>query len=180
MSQLGRFGLILGITCLVSTLILAATYQVTKPTIAATAEREEKAALNVVIPEADSFKEKTVDGIDYFEAYRGKDLAGYCIKVTGQGYSGYIHMIVGIDTSGIIKGVEVMDQQETPGLGARIAEVKPGESSPWFLRQFAGKEAASLALKKNIDSITGATISSKAVTDAIKKTVGEFLQKAKK
>ena len=180
MNQLARFGLILGIICLIATLVLAVTYEITRPKIAEQLRREEQAALKSIIPDADSFEPKTLDGIEYFEAMKGPDLVGYCLKVTGSGYSGYMRIMAGIDPDGVIRGVSVLEHQETPGLGSRITEVRPGETEPWFLKQFRGKSAKTVAVKKNIDAITGATISSKAVTDAVRDAVNAFLVKVKK
>lgn len=180
MNQLYKFGLILGIICLIATLVLAVTYEVTKPKIADQLKKEETEALKVVMPDADSFEEKTINGIDYFECYRNNELIGYCVRVVGHGYGGFIRMIVGIDKRGIMKGVEVLEHQETPGLGSKIDETKPGEKEPWFLRQFKGKNALTATVKKDIAAVTGATISSKAVTDAINKDIKEFLSKVRK
>lgn len=177
MNQLLRFGIILGTICLAATLVLAVTYEVTKPRIEEQMKIEEKTALKAILPEADNFAAKTADGIDYFEATKGSGVTGYCVKVVGIGYGGYMRMVVGIDTNGIIKGIRILEHQETPGLGAKINEITPGDKEPYFLRQFNGKQARTVALKKDIDAITGATISSAAVTDAVNKTVGEFLNK---
>lgn len=177
MSQLVKFGIILGVICLTATLVLAVTYQVTKPKIDAAMKNEEKEALGLILPEADSFSEKNIDGIDYYEALKGKELIGYCIKTVTNGYNSFIRLIVGIDLNGVITGVEVIEHSETPGLGAKIDEIKPGEKRPWFLRQFVGKPAATIEVNKNIDAITGATVSSKAVTEAVNKAVSEFLKR---
>jgi Na+-translocating ferredoxin:NAD+ oxidoreductase subunit G len=179
-NQLLKFGVVLGSICLAATLVLAVTYEVTKPKIEAQAKAEEENALKIVMAGADSFTEKSVDGITYFEAIKGTELVGYCVKVIASGYNGYIRMIVGVDPKGIIKGLEVLEQSETPGLGSKITEIRPGEKEPYFLAQFKGKLAETLAIKKNIDAITGATITSKAVTDAVKNTLTEFLAKVKK
>lgn len=180
MNQLLKFGIILGTICLAATLVLAVTYEVTRPKIEEQMKIEEQEALKAILPEADNFAAKTANGIDYFEALKGSDVTGYCVKVTGAGYAGYMRMIVGIDTNGIIKGIRILEHQETPGLGAKINETSPGEKEPYFLRQFKGKQARTIAVEKDIDAITGATISSRAVTDAINKTVGEFLAKVKR
>jgi electron transport complex protein RnfG len=177
--QMVRFGLILGVICLSATLVLAVSYEVTKPKIDEQLRKEEEAALKEILPEAESFKAGEVGGIEYSEARKGKDLIGYSVKVTANGYNGFIRIIVGVDPEGTIKGVRVLEHHETPGLGARINEIRPGEKDAWFLRQFAGKRAAAIEVKKNIDAITGATTSSKAVTDAINNTVKEFLSKVK-
>jgi len=178
-NQLFRFGLILGVVCLIATLVLAVTYEVTRPKIEAELKREEQEALKEIITGADSFEAKSLDGIDYFEARRSGALAGYCIKATVNGYNGFLRMIVGITPDGTVKGVRVLEHQETPGLGARIDEVRPGEKEPWFLRQFVGKEARTVTVKKDVDAITGATITSRAVSDAVNKAAAEFLEKIK-
>ena len=180
MNQLLKFGTILSSICLAATLVLAVTYKVTKPKIEEQQRLAEREALKVVMPDADSFSEKSARGIEYYEATRNGKLIGYCVKAVGNGYSGFIKMIVGIDPQGTIQGLEVLEQQETPGLGAKVKEVRQGEKEPWFLRQFAGKQAASLELRKNIDALTGATITSNAVVEAVKNTVAGFLSEIKR
>lgn len=118
---------------------------------------------------ADSFSgKKVLGGIEYFEARRDKDLIGYCISVTGSGYCGPMRIIVGIDRSGVIQGVKILEHVETAGIGSGITERS-------FLDQFKGKNAAALSVGKNIDAITGATISSKAVIDLINDTAKRFI-----
>lgn len=180
MSQLLKFGLILGVICFIATVVLALTYEMTRPRIEAQLKAEEDAALKSVMPRADTFEAKKTDGIEYYGAFKGGRLEGYCIKAVGNGYSGYIRMIVGIEPSGVITGVRILEQYETPGLGSQIVEVKKGQVEPRFLSQFKGKNALAVEVKKNIDAITGATITSKAVTDAVRNTVTEFLEKVKK
>jgi len=180
MSQLIKFGLVLGVICLAATLVLAVTYEITKPKIEGQLKTEERDALKSIMPSADSFSEKVRDGIEYFEALKGRTVVGYCVRVLGSGYNGYIRIIAGVDSNGTIQGVAILEHSETPGLGAKINEIKSGESEPWFLKQFKGKNARDIAVKKDIDAITGATISSKAVTDAVRKTVDDLLSKLKK
>ena len=177
MNKLFKFGFILSVTCLTATLVLALTYEVTKPKIEAELKGEESAALKEILPGADTFKEKSIEGIEYFDAMKDGELIGYCVRVVANGYNGYIRLVVGIDRSGIIKGVQVLEQYETPGLGSKITEVRPGEKDAWFLRQFKGKSASTVTLKKDVDAITGATISSRAVTNAVRDTVSDFLSK---
>jgi electron transport complex protein RnfG len=180
MNQLFKFGFILCVICFAATLILAVTYQITKPRIDEQLKAEEQKALNAIIPEADSFEKRTAGDIEYFEARKGAAVTGYCVRVTGNGYNGFVRIVVGIDPEGMIRGVQVLEHQETPGLGARINEIKPGETDAWFLRQFKGKPVRTIEVKKDIDAITGATISSKAVTDAIRNTVTRFLAEMEK
>ena len=161
-----KFGVILGIIFLAATLALAVTH-------------DEQEKLKTIIPSADSFVQKTAGGIEYFEAIKGNTVIGYCVRVTGNGYNGYIRMIVGVDPNGTIQGVAILEHNETPGLGARINETNPGEKEPWFLKQFRGKNARTVAIKKDIDAVTGATISSLAVTESVRKTVEELFSKLK-
>ncbi len=179
MNQMIRFGLVLAVICLIASGVLAVTYKITKPAIDMRAKEAEKEALESILPEADEFVEKSLDGVDYYEGYKEKGLIGYCVKAVGNGYGGYFHIMVGVDPAGTIHGVEVLDHQETPGLGSKIAEARPGEKDPWFLRQLKGKDALTVSLK-DIDAVTGATISSKAVVDSINLSIQEFLEKLKK
>lgn len=177
MNQMARFGIVLGVICLLSTLVLAVTYDATKPVIEREIKREEEKAFKAVIPGADSFTEKTLDGIEYVEARGGGELVGYCIRTVASGYEGPIRLIVGIDPNGRILGLEVLEHSETPGLGAKMKEIRPGETEPYFLRQFKGKDARNIKAKKNIDAITGATITTRAITNEVCVTVDEFLSK---
>ena len=108
-------------------------------------------------------------------ALRDGALAGWVVQVAGQGYADRIEVLLGLSPKGdVITGLFVLDQKETPGLGAKIAE------APWR-GQFAGKPAAvPLAVIKGggargnqIDAITGATISSRAVTDIVNRTLAD-------
>jgi electron transport complex protein RnfG len=162
-----------------ATFVLAVTYEVTRPKIEEQERIEEEAALKAMLPQADSFTKKRSADIEYYEALKDGRLIGYCVKSVANGYGGYIHMIVGTDLAGNIEGLEILQHQETPGLGSKIKEIIPGEKEPWFLKQFKGKAADSVELKKNIDAITGATISSKAVTDSVRSTINKFLAEIK-
>lgn len=110
----------------------------------------------------------------YYIGYGKSDttqLIGYAFSCYGQGYSSEIWTLVGMDSNGVILKINILDQKETPGLGTRCVELKPGESEPWWQIQFQGKKATSVALDKDdgeIVAITGATITSRAITDAIR------------
>ena len=133
-----------------------------------------------IFANADSFAAKRCADVDYFEVSGSGKPVGYCLNVVARGYGGPIHMLVGIDREGIIMGVRILTHSETPGIGARINEVLPGDNRPWFLEQFVGKSGRTVALKKDVDAVTGATISSNAVTSAINSSVNEFLSKMKR
>ncbi|MDP3142780.1 MAG: RnfABCDGE type electron transport complex subunit G [Candidatus Omnitrophota bacterium] len=173
-----RYGIILLVICLCASLVLSLTYKITHAKIEAQEVETEKDLLDDVFPQAATFEDKMLDGKRYYIAEKDGQELGYIIKVEAGGYSSTIVMLAGFDKTGKIEGVEVLSQQETPGLGAKIAEVKAGEKKPWFLKQFAGKRIEEVDLK-NIHAITAATITSKAATDAVRTSVEEFLAKIK-
>lgn len=169
-----RYGLILLSICLVASLVLSVTNKFTQPRIEAQEIAEEKNSLVEVFPQAGDFEEKESDGGRYYIAKKDNEELGYIIKATNKGYGGPITMLVGFDAAGEIKGMKILSHAETPGLGAKINEVRYGETGPWFLRQFAGKNAREISLD-DIQAITAATISSQAVIEGVKKSVTEFL-----
>ncbi|MEW6008852.1 MAG: RnfABCDGE type electron transport complex subunit G [Candidatus Omnitrophota bacterium] len=173
-----KYGIILLTICLCASLVLSFTYKMTQAKIQEQLTVDEKVALKEVFPQAKTFEEKTIDGLNYYLAKKDSQDLGYIIKVQAKGYSSTIVMIVGFDKAGQIKGIEVLSQQETPGLGAKIIEIKSGESKPWFLERFKGKNAKELDLK-NIQAITSATITSRAVVESIRKSIEEFLVEIK-
>jgi len=117
------------------------------------------------------------------------DIIGYTFTAYGSGYSSTIETVVGADASGVVQGIKITFQQETPGLGAKVEEVASenllwdvvsghavdeSDTRPWFQVQFAGKRAEDLVVVKTkgdpgILAITGATISSKAVTGSVRR-----------
>jgi electron transport complex protein RnfG len=117
-----------------------------------------------------------------------------------QGYQSYIKVLAGINPAGVIQGIDVLQQAETPGLGARIEEVAARETlwgrlrrlftgaavpaspeRPWFAQQFDGRTVDRLALVvpprqgDGIHALTGATITSRALTGAVKESIERFL-----
>jgi len=118
--------------------------------------------------------------IGYFDTEKSRS-GGYIFIVEGNGYSSTIKTMVGVDQQGVITGVKVLFQQETPGLGAKVEEILYGETEPWFTRQFKGKTVTDNIRVTmdggNIDSITGATISSRAVTNSINRGLAQLVKK---
>jgi electron transport complex protein RnfG len=165
MNDMIKLGLTLMIVTLIAGAGLALTNHYTAPQIKIQKESAINEALNKVI-DADSFEEVE----DYYEAYKESELVGKVSRIEAQGYSSTIIALVGLDKDNKITGVDVIEQQETPGLGANIEK----ES---FISQFIGKTKDSLMIKKDggeIDAITGATISSRAITKSIKDKIEEF------
>ena len=104
---------------------------------------------------------------DYYIAKKDSLPCGYLIESYGKGYSSYIHVLVAADMDLRIKRIGILSHAETPGLGDEI-------ETDWFKNQFAKKDAAHMkvikgATDEDIQAISGATISTRAVTeDAVK------------
>jgi electron transport complex protein RnfG len=160
-----RLGLSLFVITAVAALVLAAVNALTADTIAQREQAERHAAMVSVSPGADVFSQlysadDTVDSIT--GAWVGTTFVGYCVQVSPNGFGGAISLMVGVDDGGAVTGVAILDHSETPGLGARA-------DSPDFLDQFIGKSGAiTVNTGSNaIDGLTGATITSKAVTSGV-------------
>jgi len=161
-------------------LILAVIYHHTAPVIEKQKRLLLDESLNSVLA-AEKY-EKYQNGMVYYEAFDKDDvMLGWCLPLTAKGYGGDIRLLVGLDVDGKITGVKVLEHSETPGLGSQINEVGYKETEPAFLIQFKNKQAIDLVLIKgktqdNIQAITGATISSRAVMDAVKEGIEKFLK----
>jgi electron transport complex protein RnfG len=92
---------------------------------------------------------------------------GAAFKASGKGYSSIIETMVGMLKDGTITAIKVISQNETPGLGARVAE-------PEFTGQFENIKDLS-----GVSAITGATISSRAVINSVEKKDKEIMAKIK-
>jgi len=157
--------------------ILAIVNNKTRPKIEAQKQAALQQALYLALPKA---KDGVIvphfegDQVSYYCGYASKDttgLIGYAFVAKGKGYSSTIETIVGVDTTGVIQGIKILHQLETPGLGSKIEEIRYGEERPWFQAQFVGKRVRELVVDKDggqIKSVTGATISSRAVTNSIR------------
>ena len=109
---------------------------------------------------------------DIYMIYSNEAEIGFAFLAVGKGYGGLIDILVGLENETTIKGVTIISHLESPGLGARITE-------SLFRDQFVGVNIADVALRQKggeIDAVTGATISSGAVVDAIRATVMEKIK----
>lgn len=163
MKEMIRFGLILGVICIVAAGLLAGVNSLTKPRILAQALAEENAGLKEVLPEANTFEAvKEKEEIIYYRGYdKNSKFVGVAFKATGKGYSSVIETLVGMLKDGKIIAIKILSQNETPGLGSRITESS-------FINQF--KRINDLS---RVQAITGATISSRAVINTVEKKASE-------
>jgi len=132
-----------------------------------------------LIPDAAEFKPVMKDDIvAFFEAYdEGGALIGYTFLAQEMGYEAPIVVAGAVDLDYKIIDVAVIKHSETPRIGDRI------QTDRDFLKQFKGLTVEELKLSTEggkVDAITGVTISSKAVVDAIRKKLEEIVAETSK
>jgi electron transport complex protein RnfG len=104
--------------------------------------------------------------LEVFPAKIDQSIRGFAIKSrSSKGYSGDIWIMVGIDTEGILTDTYVIEHKETPGLGSKMKDEK-------FSGQYVGVDLASADIRVTkdggtVDAISGATISSRAFSEAV-------------
>lgn len=181
--------LVLLIVTLVCVALLAVVNQVTRGPIEEAEINARAESYKVVYPDAAKFAEvdnteemleksaEMLTGAGYDGCFANDVLAvtdnsgtveGYVVAATSpNGYGGDIQVAVGITKDGKLTGMEVISNAETAGLGSKCTE-------PEFKDQFAGKNASTIAFSKTgasadneIDAISGATITTNAVTEAV-------------
>lgn len=186
-SSLKNMVLVLFCITLLSSAGVGAVYMITEAPIAAAKATAEKKALAAVLPEFDKVEEIKLDTVKMqepiealaYKATKGGKVVGYAIKsTTKKGFSGTIRMMVGFDTEGKIINVNVLEQGETPGLGANITkEDNPVLASIKVQNKKKPISDIKLQVKKDggdIDAITAATISSRAYLDAVSTAFSVF------
>lgn len=144
--------------------LLGLTNYITADKIAAINADKTAASMQEVLP-ADTYTKLdyplTGSQANVAAVYQADD-KGYVVEVTPSGFGGTIDMVVGVDKNGAVTGVSIISMSETSGLGANASK----ES---FRSQFVGK-SGELAVSKDggeIDALTGATITSRAVTSGV-------------
>ncbi len=171
---------------------LSATSSATKKQIDINRAKRVQESYNKVMPEAAKFEDcalKPETGAKKAKKAFDKDgkLLGYVAELEPSGYADKIAVVVGLTFESAatgetprlhISGVSIARDNETPGLGKKI-------NRPEFLNQYKCKSAGRVRLKKDdaagtIDAITAATISSRAVTEAVRKLMDNFGEAEKK
>ena len=157
-------GTLLLITSVVAAL-LAGVNSITAPKIAELSAQKTQEAIEAVLPGGGEEVAFTDDTGLVTTVYQGE--AGYAVKVAPVGFDSAITMMVGVDTEGNVLGISVIDQSETAGLGAVCAaSTSAGEA---FRGQFVGMSGEVTVSKDGgqVDAITGATITSRAVCKGV-------------
>ena len=156
---------VLMLICLVIAAALAFTNKTTAPIIEETQRLKAEAARKEVLPDADSFELMDLSDLParVTEIYKSTNDVGFVFMLKTKGYSGDMKLICGIDKDGKIVACKTLSQTETQGLGTRTTE-------PEFRDQFVGKDSS----LSGVDTITGATISSKAYLAAIQEAFAAY------
>ena len=157
--------LVVTIICLVVSCALAFMDSITHPVITSAAAQRAEAAMNAKIPHATGFERIEDDGFPELvkEVYGTTNDVGYVVIAVVNGFSGDITVICGIDPDGKIIGASTLSHTETKGIGT-ILEL------PVFLDTFEGKDHR----LEGVDTVTGATISTRAFIRAINDTLAAF------
>lgn len=165
MKEYIRFSLVLFVIAGLASGILAYVNSISKPIIDENQKKAEISARKSVLPKASNFIEKKINNFEYFVGIdKDKKPVGYTFIAYGPGYSSTVQTMVGVKSDFSIENIQIIYQSETPGLGANC--VKPD-----FQKQFSNMKIPSLAVDKDggkVVSLTGATISSRAITKSIR------------
>lgn len=160
--------------CLIASLLLAATYQITEPLIEKITIERANAARAEVLPEASGFKQmekiKLIDGVN--EVYEAVNGVGYVITSQFKGFGGMVVVMTGMDSQGNIIRIKVTDASaETPGLGSKA-------TVPAYIDQYKGAHMItndkSSAEATYISAVTGATYTSRAVFSAVAAALQQY------
>jgi electron transport complex protein RnfG len=153
---------------LVITVLLSLTQAATSPVIAEQEQKTADAARAEVLAGATTFTAVTPDVPNIIDVYKEDAGNGWVVTAADKGFGGEIQVMVGFDANKNVLAVKVLSHTETPGLGTKAAD-------PAYLKQYKGKSAEDAKIIKeggSIDTITGATITSKAVNRAVITAIG--------
>lgn len=178
--------LILFVICVAVTFALAFTYNATKETIDNQTFEKALKARNEIFPEAGEFLKiepekyedlsEEINIEEVYEAKRDGMVLGYIINIIVQGYGDKMVVVTGIEEPGRVVKAAIREHAETPGLGSKITELP-------FISQLNGitREDNIRVVKtkvgtkrEEINAVTGATMSSKAVVKAVREALEVF------
>ena len=162
---------VLGIICIVITGALAATNSVTAPVIQAATIAAENAARAELLPEAEGAFTK-VEGVEVenvSDIYTADNGTGTVITCSGKGYGGSITVMVAFSPDDTVKQIKITESSETKGIGTNVTE------NTEYCALYNGLPATqALVLGTDVDAYTGATISSRAVNNAVNAAIEAY------
>jgi electron transport complex protein RnfG len=180
---------VLTLVCLISALALALVNSFTEERIEEQKRLAKLRAVSEALPQEDveydndpskavmtisEWKEKDGTAKEIYLGKKGSEVVGVAFTSVGEGYGGFITIMMGVDPDDRVTGIEIIEHLETPGLGANI------ENPELFKNQFRGKQPpdgklvvvkAGMAKQENkdweIEALTGATVSPRGVVQAV-------------
>lgn len=159
----------LAAACFISGIVIGSVYFVTAPVAAQKAEEMKQESMKALVPEAEHFAEVTGHE-GWFAAEKNGQTVAYIVPSESKGYGGKIKMLVAVTADSKVIDFSILEHNETPGLGDNAQK-------PAFRKMFAGKGLDKLEVtkdpadKEKIQAMTGATISSRAVTKGVRQAV---------
>ena len=178
-----RLSATLTVVSVLVALLLGGVNALTADQIAENERRAVESAMLEVMPEAKQFVDYT-DKLEAKETIRfvrramgdGNQALGHVVQVATSGFGGTMELIVGVTMEGTVTGVSIISHAETPGLGA-----KAGDAA--FLTQYLEKDGSVQVVKGaagdgEVSALTGATITSEAVTQAVREAVAAAAEAA--
>ena len=177
MKEVIKITSVLTTVCLVCAFLLSFVYGLAHEKITLNAKKRVEEAISILSPEAKDIEKVTVENEEIYKLFNTKgNLIAYAFLAQGRGYQGKIKMLVVSDSSlERLKGIEVVESLETPGLGAKIQETP-------FKKQFKDLNVKKEMIcvkgeaeeEGQIKAITGATVSSRAVVNILNKRLKEI------
>ena len=167
--------LILLALCMVVSAAISVTNFFTEAIIIAHGDEKITHNIALLLPATIETIETECDAFTYYDCMGADgELLGRAYLINAKGYGGPISLMVGIKSDGILAGISILSSSETPGLGKKAENAE-------FLGQFINKDVDAFSVVKGmmnandqISAISGATISTKAITDAINTVLAHF------
>lgn len=175
MNNILKLTLVLFLICAIVAAVLGGVNELTADRIAQLQKEKTEAAYGAVLDSPEGYEDLQIKS--YTQVANGQKIKigkiskaangkGYVVETTFSGAQGNISMVVGVNNSGKCTGISIIKHSETSGLGANAAST--AEVGVNFRAQFKGQDA-SIALSRDggkIDALSGATITSRSVTNA--------------
>ena len=184
MSTSAKMILVLTIITILSGGILSSWDAITKPKIEVHRLRALKKAISEVLPPYNYYDELVADGITFYigREEEAEDPVAIAFKADGSGFQGNLVIMIGVSPDfKTLTGIKILEQIETPGLGTKIVKDPSNKNNPfWFPEQFRGvvtePEIGVVRNQKpenptDIQAVSGATITSKAVVRILNDTI---------
>ena len=176
-----RPALTLTLICLVIAALLAGTNLLTKEQIARQEEAAAAAAREMVLPGVTEFEEAKMtdangESVSYYIGKKDGEIAGYVFTTKASSYNGQIQVMTGIQTDDSVSGVELLSIDDTPGLGMNAQKEDFRAQYHQTVPESGAFEVIKSGEKQDgqIMAMTGATITSRGVTDAVNKAVALY------